>query len=116
MTSIDLAEWGTRRRRRFPPDRWGMLVCQGVWDEGPNVRTFLLAPDDGSRIEHDPGQFMTFRIDTPHGRIERCYTIASSAARDGGIEITVKRQTGAGSDGLHATLVRGATGASTSTR
>jgi ferredoxin-NADP reductase len=108
MTEIDLAEWGTRRRRRFPPDRWGMLVCRGVWDEGPNVRTFLLTPEDGSRIEHDPGQFMTFRIETEAGPIERCYTISSSAARDGGIEITVKRQPGAGSNRLHATLYRGA--------
>jgi len=68
------------------------------------MRTLLLVPADGSRVEHDPGQFMTFRIDTPEGRIERCYTIASSAARDGGIEITVKRQAGPGSAHLHDTL------------
>ncbi len=108
MTQADLAAWGARRRRRFPPDRWGTLVCRAAWDEVPGVRTFLLTPEDGSRIEHDPGQFMTFRIDAPEGRIERCYTIASSAARDGGIEITVKRQAGVGSAILHETLHPGA--------
>ncbi|WOI56635.1 iron-sulfur cluster-binding domain-containing protein [Palleronia sp. LCG004] len=109
MTQADLAAWGARRRRRFPPDRWGTLVCRAAWDEVPGVRTFLLTPEDGSRIEHDPGQFMTFRIDAPDGRIERCYTIASSAARDAGIEITVKRQAGHGSNILHDTLAVGGT-------
>ena len=108
MTEADLTAWGARRRRRFAPDRWGMLLCRAAWDEAPGVRTFLLAPVDGSRIEHDPGQFMTFRVDTPGGRLERCYTIASSSARDGGVEITVKRQPGAVSGLLHDTLVPGA--------
>jgi ferredoxin-NADP reductase len=108
MTAVDLSAWGARRRRRFPPGKWGTLVCRAAWDEAPDVRSFLLAPADGSRIEHEPGQFMTFRIGTEAGRIERCYTIASSAARDGGIEITVKRQDGAGSPVLHETLVPGA--------
>ncbi len=107
MTQVDPADWGARRRRRFPEGRWGTLVCRGAWDEVPGVRTFLLAPTDGSRIEHDPGQFMTFRIDTAQGRIERCYTIASSAARDGGIEITVRQQAGAGSGHLHDVLKPG---------
>lgn len=107
MTQVDLAEWGARRRRRFVPDRWGTLMCRAVWDETADIRSFLLAPQDGSRIEHDPGQFMTFRIDTPEGCIERCYTIASSAARDGGIEITVKRQAGLGARTLHDTLLPG---------
>jgi ferredoxin-NADP reductase len=62
-------------------------------------------PTEGSRIAHDPGQYMTFRIETPKGVVERCYTIASSAARNGGIEITVKRQSnGVASGILHDTL------------
>lgn len=103
-------EWAARRRRSRPSDRWGPLICRGMWDETADVRTFLLAPIDGSRIDFDPGQFMTFRIETEAGTIERCYTIASSAARDGGIEITVKRQPdGAGSGHLHSVLTPGAT-------
>ena len=108
MTRVDLADWGARRRRRFPSDRWGQLVCRAVWDETADMRSFFLTPQDGSRIEHNPGQFMTFRIDTPDGPIERCYTIASSAARDGGIEISVKRQNGPGARALYDTLVPGA--------
>ncbi len=107
MTENDQVTWGARRRRRFPPEHWASLICKGVWDETPDVRTFFLTPADESRIEHDPGQFMTFQIDTPGGVVERCYTIASSAARDGGIEITVKRQHGAGSAHLHDTLIPG---------
>lgn len=108
MIADDPVAWGARRRRRFPPESWAPLICRAVWDETPDVRTFLLTPADGSRIEHDPGQFMTFKIDTPGGVVERCYTIASSAARDAGIEITVKRQRGAASGHLHDTLIPGA--------
>ena len=109
MTQIDLAAWGARRRRRFPPGHWAPLECKAVWDEAPDVRTFLLTPADGSRIEFDPGQFMTFQIETPDGVVERCYTIASSGARDSGIEITVKAQPGGASADMHKTLTIGAT-------
>ena len=108
MSGIDPAEWGTRRRRRFSPEKWAPLICQSMWDEVPGVRTFHLCPADGSRIEHAAGQFLTFEIETPQGRVERCYTISSSAARDGGVEITVKRQPGHASAQLHDTLVPGA--------
>ncbi|WP_237061062.1 flavin reductase family protein [Loktanella sp. M215] len=108
MIAVDPADWGSRRRRRFPPEKWASLICKAVWDETPDVRTFLLTPEDGSRIEHDAGQFMTLRIATPDGIVERCYTIASSAARDAGIEITVKRQAGAASGHLHDSLIPGA--------
>jgi ferredoxin-NADP reductase len=97
--------WESPRKRAWPSDRWGMLTCRAVWDETADVRTFFLTPTEGSWIAHNPGQYMTFRIETPVGTVERCYTIASSAARNGGIEITVKRQIdGAASDILHTTL------------
>ncbi|UWQ99471.1 iron-sulfur cluster-binding domain-containing protein [Rhodobacteraceae bacterium S2214] len=101
--------WEARRKRAWPSDRWGMLTCRATWDDAPDVRTFLLTPTEGSRIAHNPGQYMTFRIETAGGIIERCYTIASSAARNGGIEITVKHQPdGAASGTLHETLKVGA--------
>ncbi|SFI33047.1 flavin reductase family protein [Jannaschia pohangensis] len=107
---VDVAtpNWSVQRRRRFPSDRWGTLICRAVWDEAPDVRSFLLTPADDSRIEHEPGQFLTVRIDTPDAALERCYTIASSAARDSGVEITVKRQAGPGAAQLHDMLVPGA--------
>lgn len=101
---LDPADWGTRRRRRFAPEKWAPLLCTAVWDETPDVRTFQLLPADGSQIEHVAGQFMTLEIDMPVGRVERCYTISSSAARDGAIEITVKRQAGKASAQLHDVL------------
>ena len=109
LRATQAGEWATRRRRPWSPDRWGTLVCRAAWDETAQARTFLLVPSDGSRIEHDPGQYMTFRVETPAGVIERSYTIASSAARDGGVEITVKRLGGgAASAILHDTLAPGA--------
>ena len=97
--------WESRRKRAWPSDRWGALTCRAIWDETADVRTFLLTPTEGSRIAHNPGQYMTFRIETPGGTVERCYTIASSAARNGGIEITVKRHGGGAASGvLHDTL------------
>lgn len=97
--------WESRRKRAWPSDRWGALTCRAIWDETADVRTFLLTPTEGSRIAHNPGQYMTFRIETPGGTVERCYTIASSAARNGGIEITVKRHEGGAASGvLHDTL------------
>ena len=98
-------EWAVRRRRPWAAGRWGALVCRAAWDEAGDARAFLLAPADGSRIEHDPGQFLTVRVETPQGTVERCYTIASSAARDGGVEIVVKRKgNGLASAALHDAL------------
>jgi len=62
---------GARRRRRFAPDRWRHAVCPPVWDETSGHAQFFLTPQDGSRIEPTPPvSSLTFRIDTPEGRIE----------------------------------------------
>ena len=103
----DATPWAVQRRRRFPAGQWAALEVRAAWEEVPGVRSALLVPVDGSRIEHAPGQFMTFRIPTPDGTVERCYTLSSSAARDGGVEITVKRQPGTASAHLHALMVPG---------
>ena len=97
----DATPWATQRRHRWPSGQWAPLEVRAAWEEAPGVRSALLVPADGTRIEHAPGQFMTFRIPTPAGVVERCYTLSSSAARDGGVEITVKRQPGAASGALH---------------
>lgn len=100
--SVLRAEWRT--------DRWSALRCRAVWDETHDVRTFLLAPDDGARILFEPGQFMTFRTVIGGKLVERCYTLSSSAATDGTVAITVKRQPGGlMSEYLHATLAPGGT-------
>ncbi|WP_108662424.1 flavin reductase family protein [Acuticoccus kandeliae] len=91
------------RRGAWRPDRWGRLVCRAAWDETHDVRSFLLQPEDGSRITHEPGQYLTVR--TEGAGVERSYTITSSAAGDRAIIITVKRKPGGVMSGhLHDTL------------
>lgn len=87
---------------------WGRLVCRAAWDETPDARTFLLAPEKPGRIPFAPGQFMTFRAEIDGVEVQRSYTIASSAAVERSIAITVKRKPGGVfSPWLHRTLEPG---------
>lgn len=99
--------------REWPSDRWNTLSCLATWKETHDVRTFLLAPADGSRIRFEAGQFMTFRFGALVGKapeaLERSYTISSSAARERAITITVKKKFGGAVSGiLHDKLIPGA--------
>jgi 3-phenylpropionate/trans-cinnamate dioxygenase ferredoxin reductase subunit len=86
-------------------DGWMRLVCRAAWDETKDVRTFLLASEAGDRIDFDPGQFMTFRMQIDGETVERCYSLSSSAAVAGTVAITVKRKPGGRMSGrLHADL------------
>lgn len=86
-------------------DGWMRLVCRAAWDETADVRTFLLAPEAGDRIDFDPGQFMTFRMQIDGEIIERCYSLSSSAAVAGTVAITVKQKPGGRMSGrLHTGL------------
>lgn len=97
-----------QRRAPWRTDRWGTLVCRAVVDETRDVRTFVLAPEDGARIAFEPGQFMTFR--TSAQGTERSYTLSSSAAADRAVAITVKRKPGGALSGhLFEALRPGAT-------
>ncbi|MCF3932345.1 hybrid-cluster NAD(P)-dependent oxidoreductase [Acuticoccus sp. M5D2P5] len=97
------------RRGQWRPDRWGTMVCRAVWDETHDVRSFLLAPADGARINHEPGQYITVRTAGESGT-ERSYTITSSAASDRAVAITVKKKPGGVLSGhLHDTLKPGDT-------
>lgn len=97
------------RAKPWPTDRWGTLICRAAWEEVPGVRSFLLVPEDGARIVFTAGQYMTFRLPSGDGLVERCYTISSSASRTDGIEITIKHQPQGEASGLfHETLTVGA--------
>lgn len=86
-------------------DGWMRLVCRAAWDETADVRTFLLASEAGDRVDFDPGQFMTFRMQIEGETVERCYSLSSSAAVSGTVAITVKRKPGGRMSGrLHAGL------------
>ncbi|UOM34991.1 hybrid-cluster NAD(P)-dependent oxidoreductase [Acuticoccus sp. I52.16.1] len=85
------------------------MRCLAAWDETHDVRSFLLAPEDGGRIAYSPGQFITLRVPGPDGEpVERCYTLSSSAAGERTATITVKKKPGGVLSGhLHATLTPG---------
>ncbi|WP_083659976.1 hybrid-cluster NAD(P)-dependent oxidoreductase [Acuticoccus yangtzensis] len=85
------------------------MRCIAAWDETHDVRSFLLAPEDGGRIAFAAGQFITIRVPGPDGDpVERCYTLSSSAAGERAVSITVKKKPGGVLSGhLHAALTPG---------
>lgn len=70
------------------------MRCLAVRHEAQGVKSFVLAPENGGRVVFEPGQFMTFRLPMADKLVERCYTLASSAAGGRTVEITVKRKPG----------------------
>lgn len=86
------------------------LVCVGARDETRDVKTFTLAPEDGSRVRFDPGQHLTLDWRLEDGSETRpTFTIASSPARGDAVELTVKAQAeGRATRDLHARLRPGA--------
>ncbi|HET7410168.1 MAG TPA: FAD-binding oxidoreductase [Paracoccaceae bacterium] len=78
----------------WPADIWHPMVCRAVRDETHDVKSFVFEPAVPGCIGFDPGQSLTFRLTIGGEAVERCYTIASSAAIRSSIEITVKRKPG----------------------
>lgn len=92
-------------RAEWRSDRWARLRCLAAWNETHDVRSFLLAPEDGGRFAFMPGQFITIRVTDGDEVLERCYTLSSSAIGERTITITVKRKEGGRVSGLlHDTL------------
>lgn len=63
-------------------------------DETPTVRTFRLVSPDGTRLPFDylPGQYLNLILIIDGQTVRRSYTIASSPARMGYCELTIKRE------------------------
>jgi nitric oxide dioxygenase len=72
---------------------WRDFRVERVEKETDTVSSFYLKPVDGGPVvRHRPGQFLTFKLDIPgRGILKRNYSI-SSAARDDGYRISVKRE------------------------
>lgn len=66
------------------------LRCTGVRKETLNVRTYIFEDESGAPIPFLPGQAVTLQLDVGGETLRRTFSIASSAARTGSIEITVK--------------------------
>lgn len=96
---------------RDSAQRWeGRLKVVKTFVETGAVRTFRLMAPEGGKLPFDwkAGQYLTFNLDTPSGRVKRAYTIASSPNQTRYVEITVKREPqGVGSAFLHDYIDKG---------
>ncbi len=92
----------------WDPDRDDRLVCRAVRQETHDVKTFVFSGRTPCRFRFKPGQFITLDLPIDGGIVNRCYTVASSAARPHRIAITVKRVPGGpASNWLHDHMVPG---------
>jgi len=67
------------------------LVCVAVEDVTHDVRSFTFERADGSVVDFEPGQYLTFTVEVDGVEHQRCYTIASSPTRPDRPTISVKR-------------------------
>lgn len=72
-----------------------------VFSETQDIRTFRFARPEGFTFR--PGQFVMVRVEIDGKPIVRCYSVSSSTAASGYLEISVRRQ-GNVSGFLHATV------------
>lgn len=72
-----------------------------VFSETPDIRTFRFARPEG--FTFTPGQFVMVRVEIDGKPVVRCYSVSSSTAASGYLEISVRRQ-GNVSGFLHATV------------
>lgn len=85
----------TERRRQW--QRWRVLSQQ---QESRDIRSLVLAPEEGGEVGFAPGQHIPLRLLTDDGEaLVRTYSV-SSAPSDGYLRISVKAQ-GKGSRHLH---------------
>jgi glycine betaine catabolism B len=71
-----------------------VLVCRAIVPETPDAKSYLFGAADGRRLPFAAGQFLTVTFSIAGEPVIRCYTIASSSARDATVAITVKRVAG----------------------
>ena len=80
----------TAARKKF----WsGDLVVARIFQETHDTRTFRFRMPDGGPLpfEHLPGQYINLKLRIDGKRVNRSYTISSSATRPDYVEVTVKR-------------------------
>ncbi|MBD9415319.1 pyridoxamine 5'-phosphate oxidase family protein [Pseudomonas sp. PDM16] len=94
------AEADERLRERERRQQWQHWRVLEQRQESRDIRSLLLAPEDGGAVSFAPGQHLPVRITTAQGEVlVRTYSL-SSAPSDGFLRISVKAQ-GKGSRHLH---------------
>ena len=70
----------------------GELVVENIHYETHDVKTFrFIHPQSDIPFAHRPGQYMTLTLNIDGQTVKRSYTIASSPAQRGHVELTIKR-------------------------
>jgi ferredoxin-NADP reductase len=83
------------------PREFVQVPVVAVFDETPDIRTFRMRRPEG--FEFHAGQFIAIRVRADGKEHVRCYSVSSSPAARGHLEISVKRL-GVVSGALHATV------------
>ncbi|MEZ5929419.1 MAG: MOSC domain-containing protein [Parvularculaceae bacterium] len=83
---------------------WREFVISRIEDEARDIKSFYLSPKDGAALcQMRPGQYVTVRLTDENGEtVTRTWSLSSFAHDPKAYRITVLRQEGAGSRGLHA--------------
>jgi len=74
-----------------PPAAMFVLQLVQITQQTPDSKTLRFAVRGGRRLDALPGQFLTFSFLFDGKKETRCYSICSSTARSGYLEITPKR-------------------------
>jgi ferredoxin-NADP reductase len=77
-----------------PPDGTLILQLVQITEQTPDCKTLRFAVRGQRKIDARPGQFLTFSFLFDGRKETRCYSICSSTARSGYVEITPKRVNG----------------------
>jgi ferredoxin-NADP reductase/MOSC domain-containing protein YiiM len=82
---------------------WRGFVIEQIVEEAPEIRSFHLRPVDGDLLcRPRPGQFVAVRLPGEGGEtITRTWSLSSYAHQPSSYRLTVRRQTGPGSNWLH---------------
>lgn len=82
---------------------WRAFFIDHIVVETPEIRSFYLRPEDGERLcQPRPGQFVTVRIPSDEGSTcTRCWSLSSHEREMTLYRLTVRRQSGKGSNWLH---------------
>jgi ferredoxin-NADP reductase len=91
VTPVSQAETAPAFVKTVAPDKPLILRLASITPQTPNAKTLRFIVPDDRKLNARPGQFLTFAFLFEGKRVVRSYSICSSTARSGYVEITPKR-------------------------